>query len=627
MRLPTGRGLAVAFLLLQVAPKVLLSNPPPGEISLKVSLGVVPAPQFPELGRRFLVSSGENRQLLRGPLTVLAEPPELVAQVGVFSQPAGAAAFALRLQALGLTVTQVEEAGRTRVLVVPPPGSAMAEFAELLKSNGYDVFWVVGKAGVVRVKGGEGGEVSGESVAVLPVEELPVQVGKSRFRGEFLCLAGSGGPEVINLVPLETYLLGVVPAEMGFAQMEALKAQAVVARTYALANLGRHRQSGYDLCSKEHCQVYGGADAEEPLASKAVEATRGLVLTFAGRPAEVYFHSTCGGHTEAAEGVLTSTPLPYLGGVACRGEVVHLGEGPPGPHLSPQEGLELVARRLAQAVGADTPLAFAQALGQSSEKTLEKALRLPDFSPLFPGGESLDRILFRFQPTVAFPQGTWVWALRLGQLAGKVEAREGCVVPGEKKTRWRPSGEGEERILDGIWTLWQEGNSYRKGGGETVAGSRATLWCVGEQCPVVTVEVADAADERSRFRAWIRELSAEELASRVGVSGVREVRIVSRTRTGRVARVEIHGDGGSRELTGPEFRGLLGLPSTWFVLARRQSPGLMFRFFGKGWGHGVGLCQNGAHGLALGGWDFARILAHYFPGTKLEPYYLSPGGT
>lgn len=625
MRLATGRGLAVAFLL--VAPRVLLSDPPPDEINLKVSLGVVPAPQFPELGRRFWVSSGENRQLLRGPLTVLAEPPELVAQVGVFSQPAGAAAFAVRLQALGLTVTQVEEAGKTRVLVVPPPGSGRAEFARLLKSYGYEFLWVVGKAGIVRVKGGEGGEVSGESVVVLPVEELPVQVGKSRFRGKFLCLAGNEGPEVINLVPLETYLLGVVPAEMGFAQIEALKAQAVAARTYALANLARHRQSGYDLCSKEHCQVYGGADAEESLASEAVEATRGLVLTFAGRPAEVFFHSTCGGHTEAAEEVLTSIRLPYLGGVPCRGEVVHLGEGSPGPYLSPQEGLELVARKLAQVVGADTPLAFAQAVGSDSGKTLEAALRLPDFSPLFPGGASLDRILFRFQPTLAPSQGTWVWALRLGQLAGKVEAREGRVVPGAEGIRWRPSGEGDERILSGIWTLWQEGSRYRLGGGETVAGSKATLWCVGERCPVVTVEVADAADERSRFRAWIRELSAEELASRVGVRGVREVRIVSRTRTGRVARVEIHGDGGSRELTGPEFRRLSSLPSTWFVLARRQSPGLMFRFFGKGWGHGVGLCQNGAYGLALGGWDFARILAHYFPGTELEPYYPFQGGT
>lgn len=625
MRLAIGRGLAVVFLL--GAPRVLLSDPPSGEINLKVNLGVVPAPQFPELGRRFWVSSGENRQLLRGPLTVLAEPPELVAQVGVFSQLAGAAAFAVRLQALGLTVTQVEEAGKTRVLVVPPPGSGRAEFARLLKSYGYEVLWVVGKAGIVRVKGGEGGEVSGKSLVVLPVEELPVQVGKSRFRGKFLCLAGNEGPEVINLVPLETYLLGVVPAEMGFAQIEALKAQAVAARTYALANLGRHRQSGYDLCSKEHCQVYGGADAEEPLASEAVEATRGLVLTFVGRPAEVFFHSTCGGHTEAAEEVLTSTPLPYLGGVPCRGEVVHLGEGSPGPYLSLQEGLEFVARKLAQVVGADTPLAFAQALGPNSGKTLEAALRFPDFSPLFPGGASLDRILFFFQPTIAFPQGTWVRALRLGQLAGKVEAREGRVVPGVEQIRWRPSGEGDERILAGIWTLWQEGSRYRLGGGETVAGSRATLWCVRERCPIVTVEMADAADERSRFRAWIRELSAQELASRVGVRGVLEVRIVSRTRTGRVARVEIHGDGGSRELTGPEFRRLSSLPSTWFVLARRQSPGLMFRFFGKGWGHGVGLCQNGAYGLALGGWDFARILAHYFPGTKLEPYYPFQGGT
>lgn len=622
MRLATDRSLAAAFLLFQLASPSVSS---PGEIKLRVGLGVVPAPQFPELGRRFWASSRENRQLLRGPLTVLAEPPQLAAQVGVFSQQARAAAFALRLQALGLRVAQVQEGGKTRVQVLPPTGLEKSEFARLLKSYGYEVLWVVGKAGMVKVKGGEGGEVTGEAVTVLPADPLPVQVGKSRFWGEFQCLAGSEGPEVINLVPLETYLLGVVPAEMGFAQLEALKAQAVAARTYALANLGRHGK--YDLCNKEHCQVYQGADAEKAIATKAVEATRGLILTYGGRPAEVYFHSTCGGHTEAAEEVLTNTPLPYLGGVPCRGETVRLGEGPPGPYLNSQNGLELLVRKLAEAVRADTPLAFAQALGTPSGKTLEAALGLPDFSPLFPGGTGLDRILFRFEFAFALPEGTWEWALGLGQLAGRIQAREGVVVPGEEQARWRPSGEGVDKSLAGVRVLWQEGSRYREGSGETVAGSKATLWCIEEQCPVLTVEVTDVADERSRFRAWIREFTAQELASRVGVSGVRKVRIVSRTRTGRVARVAVEGDCGSRELDGPEVRRLLDLPSTWFVLAEREAAGnFVFRFFGKGWGHGVGLCQNGAYGLALGGWDFARILAHYFPGTKVKPYHFSQRG-
>jgi stage II sporulation protein D len=104
----------------------------------------------------------------------------------------------------------------------------------------------------------------------------------------------------------------------------------------------------------------------------------------------------------------------------------------------------------------------------------------------------------------------------------------------------------------------------------------------------------------------------------LGVGEVHGLQVVARTPTGRVAQGRVFGPFGQKTLSGVELRKLLNLPSTWFVVGQRPSPsGLVLRFYGKGWGHGVGLCQAGAYGLALGGWTYEKILAHYYPGTRL----------
>ena len=124
----------------------------------------------------------------------------------------------------------------------------------------------------------------------------------------------------MNRVDLEEYLYGVVPAEMGpkrFDAIEALKAQAVAARTYALAHRGQFDAEGYDLCATPKCQVYGGFPVEDPLTQAAVDGTRGLVLAYQGQFADALFVSTCGGATENVENVFSGGPVPYLVSVDC----------------------------------------------------------------------------------------------------------------------------------------------------------------------------------------------------------------------------------------------------------------------------------------------------------------------
>jgi SpoIID/LytB domain protein len=117
---------------------------------------------------------------------------------------------------------------------------------------------------------------------------------------------------LINELDLDDYLLGVVPAEMPSSwPLEALKAQAIAARTYAFANLGKHGKDGYDLRDTTDDQVYSGVKAESSSSNAAVCATSGVVMTYEGSPICAYFHSASGGITESAENVW-GKPLPYL---------------------------------------------------------------------------------------------------------------------------------------------------------------------------------------------------------------------------------------------------------------------------------------------------------------------------
>jgi stage II sporulation protein D len=127
---------------------------------------------------------------------------------------------------------------------------------------------------------------------------------------------------VVNVVALEEYLRGVVPNELApeaFPQFEAQKAQAVAARSYALAHLGDYAARGYDVCATAACQVYRGSASEQPLTDRAVAATRGIVATWHGRPIHAFYTSTCGGHTEEGTAVFEDG-APYLRGVACPAE-------------------------------------------------------------------------------------------------------------------------------------------------------------------------------------------------------------------------------------------------------------------------------------------------------------------
>lgn len=142
-----------------------------------------------------------------------------------------------------------------------------------------------------------------------------VTVDGRTYRGSLMALRDTAGVTVVNRVGLEAYLASVVAAEMGRRtadEAEALRAQAIISRTYALRNLGRWASRGFDLYATVADQAYGGAAAEYPLAAEAVAATRGVVVTYGGAPIDAFFYSTCGGETADGTEVFSGANPAYL---------------------------------------------------------------------------------------------------------------------------------------------------------------------------------------------------------------------------------------------------------------------------------------------------------------------------
>lgn len=154
-----------------------------------------------------------------------------------------------------------------------------------------------------------------DSVWIFPAEENSrISVEGKEYRGKILAVNAAGKLSVINVLPVEDYLKGVVPHEIGkldSSMFEALKVQAVAARTYAYRHYDSRISQGFDVYATVKDQVYNGSSGESSLTNAAIDATKGLVLTYGGSLVEAYYHSTCGGYTEGVE-TWGLSPVPYL---------------------------------------------------------------------------------------------------------------------------------------------------------------------------------------------------------------------------------------------------------------------------------------------------------------------------
>lgn len=157
---------------------------------------------------------------------------------------------------------------------------------------------------------------SGDHIAIRGQSGL-TKLGDYTYYGDFVLRASSSGAlTVINYVKLDDYVKGVLPYEMSASwPIEALKAQALCARSYALGNLNKHKSYGFDLCNTTNCQVYRGTSRANANSDAAVDQTAGQILMADGKLAVGYFFASDGGATEDNENVWGGDPVSYLRGV------------------------------------------------------------------------------------------------------------------------------------------------------------------------------------------------------------------------------------------------------------------------------------------------------------------------
>lgn len=138
-----------------------------------------------------------------------------------------------------------------------------------------------------------------------------------KYRGKVEISPADKGVLVVNELPLEDYLVGLINCEISSQwPIEAIKAQAVIARSYAVYQKEARKNTMYHLESTVMDQVYEGCEIEDSRAARGVKETVGEVLTYENKVIQAFYHSNCGGHTEASENVW-GIPVPYLKGVDC----------------------------------------------------------------------------------------------------------------------------------------------------------------------------------------------------------------------------------------------------------------------------------------------------------------------
>ncbi len=376
-----------------------------------------------------------SRPPLLGELAQGAASPEVIVHVGL-----------------------VRAFGHPRTLTIEAPlGARLLDESGEVKLRGPGTWTLAGtRDGIIVVRGQEKRLSGGKRIRIVAGGEEPLRLAeRSRpraYRGELeVTSSRSGGLLVVDCVPLESYLRGVVAAEMeSSAPMEALRAQAVAARTYAVKNLGHCQSRGYDLSDTTDSQVYDGVAAEHDSTDQAVRDTAGLVLERGGTLCQADYYADCGGVT----------------------------------------------------------------------------------------------------------------------------------APGSEEDDYPPS------VMDGP-----------EGGGEYCAAGP--------------------------HHTWTLRVSAEALAHVAGrkVGRLTDVKVVERDSSGRAQTVELAGSQGARRVPGAKLRAALGyarLRSTLFSVAR---DGDDYVFAGRGFGHGHGMCQCGAVGMAGAPYNrtYRQILAHYFPGAVVVP--------
>ena len=544
-------------------------------------------------------------------------------------------------------------------------------------------------------------------------QERPLRFNYRPYRGRIEVFTNARGAlTVVNVLGLEDYVKGVVANELspgGYPAIEALKAQAIAARTYALRNRGQFLSQGFDLLPTTRSQVYRGLTSEHALSNRAVDETRGVVATFAGEPINALYTSTCGGRTENSENIFNDA-VPYLRGHECAAEgraalvpftikstrnPVELREekhvplsrdvallsvhsfaslpskisdewlSEPASVADVQNWLTSVARlarQTAPPIGEDInrPPAFATAVsaavyGESRGDTLLNNADVDYFLAIRDAGDvpMANRadlaLLLRDGYLAVYPDATLRpreplsrarvlhTLTRILEGRGLLQIQKAIARPTASGSLILRSTKGKDQTITvsaNPYLFRQIGEGVYPVRSVAVVGGEAVSFHVGSAGEVDYVEVRPApngasAERSSPFTNWSTELSLGQIQARLarsarGIGPISDVRVAARGFSRRAIDLEVVGSQGTAHVRGGQIRSRLGLREQLFVVERKyDAEGRVtgFAFNGRGWGHGVGMCQVGAYGLAKLGWSYEQILKTYYTGIDLSKMY------
>jgi stage II sporulation protein D len=600
---------------------------------------------------------------------------------------------------------QLKQAGKTDVRsLIKPTGSTQPTTGADINPNLREVI-INGKSDIAKFS-----SLKPVSFGSMNERAMPVKLNGKAYRGKIEVFVNSRGTlTVVNVVPIEDYLLGVVPRELGLPSLEAQKAQAVAARTYALANKNGFGAQGFDLLPTVYSQVYGGVSAESSMGTQAVMQTRGIFATYNGKPINALYTSTCGGRTENSENIFDYAE-PYLRGVECSLEghrhfdpfMIKSSRNP--AKLRDEQNLELTRLISLFAVNGfqlntaqitdewfeepPTPSELSNWLNQlatrfgktfpnvarDSAKPLELARIL---STMIYGEGYANTLLseadINYQLT--FDDAAEIPQPRRADVA--ILLRDGwfsiypdlTIKPNKhfsrakmlqlirqiyEKKKWMPalqtgvteaaengmlnlrSGKTKRTVMirPDVFLFRQFGEQFYPIRETALVGGENVNFQTDASGAVIYLEIKPAdttvtAEKMSPFTLWNTNLSPSAVQSRLsryvrGLGALIDVRVAKQGFSRRAVDLEIVTTNGTFHLKGGKIRSALRLKEQLFVINKRYDSNgraTSYSFTGRGWGHGVGMCQYGAYGLGKMGVKYDAILKHYYTGIELTRAY------
>lgn len=540
----------------------------------------------------------------------------------------------------------------------------------------------------------------------------PVRFNGKAYRGRIEVFANDRGSlTVVNVLSMEDYVRGVVPNELspgGYPQIEALKAQAVAARTYAIKNRGQFASQGFDLLPTTRSQVYRGYSSEHGLTNRAVAETRGMVATYKGEPIIAYYTSTCGGRTEDGENIFRD-PLPYLRGRECSIEakaqiapytvktsrdvdikadgnaertreaamlMIHGFQMPSSNRINDawlsqpptaneiRNWLSLISIKYQQPTpqfsdDITNPASFSSALaravyGESRADVLfdnadvEYLLPIKDANEI-PAQNRADVAMFlrdgvlsvyadvSLRPLIPMPRWMAVHAIyRLMEKKNLFQLQKATINQTKDNRIMLRVGKSDTPLnlsADAfLFRVIGEGSfpvrSVALMGGEAVTYHTNSLGQV-DFIEVRPSPNGASAERMSPFTNWSKDVSLGTVQTLLrrwskGIGSLQDLKVIKRGYSRRVVDLQLICTNGTTIIHGGVIRSALRLREQLFVIDRRYSSDgrvVGFTFTGRGWGHGVGMCQVGAYGLAKLGLSYDKILKAYYTGIDVTKMY------